>query len=95
MPKIVFRVHAIQKMFERNIGHVDVKAVIEQGEVIRDYPDDKPYPSRLMLGWRGERPIHIVVANDPSNDEIIIITAYEPDPAIWEADFKRKKATKS
>ncbi|WP_255427251.1 hypothetical protein [Candidatus Chloroploca sp. Khr17] len=24
-------------------------------------------------------------------DEIIIITAYEPDPALWEADFKRKR----
>jgi len=58
MNKLVFRVHAIQKMFERTISEEDVRAVILSGEVIREYPDDTPYPSRLMLGWRLQRAIH-------------------------------------
>jgi hypothetical protein len=34
---VVFRVHAIQRMFERRISVEDVKAVIERGEVVEDY----------------------------------------------------------
>lgn len=91
MTKLVFRVHAIQQMFQRSISKNDVLDVIENGDIIREYPDDTPYPSRLMLGWREKRPIHVVAADNPTSGETIIITAYEPDPAIWEADFKKKK----
>ena len=68
-----------------------IREVVENGEVLREYADDTPYASRLMLGWIEERPIHIVAADNDPDDETIIITAYEPDPAIWEADFKTKK----
>lgn len=78
-------------MFERGISNADVRDVVENGEIIREYLDDMPFPSRLILGWREKRPLHIVAADD-DNDQTIIITAYEPDPTIWEPDFKRKKA---
>ncbi len=78
-------------MFERSISHDDVRDVVEFGEVIRDYPDDHPYPSRLLLAWRGDRPLHVVAADNETDDETIIITAYEPDPTIWKPDFKTKK----
>jgi hypothetical protein len=81
-------------MFERNISYADVQHVIETGEIIHTYPDDKPYPSKLMLGWHDTRPIHVVAALNDLDQEIIIITVYEPDPAIWEADFKTKKDKK-
>ena len=48
-------------------------------------PNDTPYPSRLLLGWAGTRPIHVVAAH--SNREIIIITVYEPDPVLWQPGF--------
>jgi len=88
---VVFRVHALQRVFERRISVDDVYAVIGRGEVIENYPDDRPYPSRLVLGWRGARPLHAVVADNPSENELIVITVYEPDPEVWEADFKRRK----
>ncbi|MBZ0301194.1 MAG: DUF4258 domain-containing protein [Anaerolineae bacterium] len=91
MRKLIFRVHAIQKMFERGISQMDVRTVIEHGEVIREYPDDTPYPSRLVLGWREKRPLHVVAADNDADDETIIITAYEPDPALWKPGFKQKK----
>lgn len=89
--KLVLRVHVLQRMFERQVGVDDIRYVIETGEVIKEYSDDKPLPSRLILGWREKRPIHIVAADDHSAQETIIITVYEPDPLIWESDFKRKK----
>jgi len=78
-------------MFERQLGVEDVEAVIEGGETIEDYPNDKPYPSRLVLGWRGARPVHVVAADNLSENELIVITVYEPDAELWEADFRRRK----
>jgi hypothetical protein len=95
MKKLTYRVHAIQRMFERSISREDVRHVIEHGEIIRDYPDDMPYPSRLLLGWIGERPLHVVAADNTEDDETIIITAYEPDGAEWEPGFKKKKDSAS
>jgi hypothetical protein len=74
----------MQQMFARQISRDDVR------EVIRAYPDDTPFASRLILGWRGRRPLHVVAADDDEG-QTIIITAYEPDPALWEPDFRRKK----
>lgn len=91
MKKLTFRVHAIQKMFERSISREDVHHIIETGEVIRTYPHDTPYVSRLLLGWRDKRPLHVVAADNEADNETIIITAYEPDPALWEPDFRKKK----
>jgi hypothetical protein len=63
----------------------------EAGEVVERYPDDQPYPSRLLLGWRKGRPLHVVGAENTSANEMVVITAYEPDRAQWEADFRRRK----
>ncbi len=78
-------------MFSRHISVEDVRQVLAKGKFIKDYPDDTPYPSVLVLGWRGTQPLHVVAAYNPNADETIIITVYEPDPEIWEADFKVKK----
>jgi Domain of unknown function (DUF4258) len=78
-------------MFERNISVGDVEAVLEGAEVIESYPADEPYPSRLLFGRREGRPLHAVVAENAPDDEWIIITADEPDPAQWDADFRRRK----
>jgi hypothetical protein len=78
-------------MFERQISAEDVRAVLEGGETIERYPADTPYPSRLVLGWREQSPIHVVVAENAERDEKIVITVYEPDPSAWESDFKRRK----
>lgn len=90
--RLVFRVHAIQRMFERRITPEDVRHVLMTGEVIEDYPDDTPYASRLVLGWRGSQPIHVVAADNHVDRETIVITTYEPDPDRWNQDFKRRKA---
>lgn len=89
--RLVFRVHAIQRMFERQLSEEDVRVGLASAEVIEEYPDDKPYPSKLVLGWLGARPIHVVVADNAAAQETIVITVYEPDPEQWEPDFKRRK----
>jgi len=71
--------------------HERVRQVIEQGEIIEDYPEDARGHSCLMLG-RGaaNRPIHIVCAH--KEDYLAIITAYIPGDKEWIADFKTRRA---
>ena len=91
MDHLVFRVYAIRRMFQRSISEEHVRHVLETGEVIQRYPDDQPYPSRLILGWQGTRPIHVVIADNVEDQEIVVITVYEPDLAHWQADFRRER----
>jgi len=66
------------------------RSILEKGETIERYPDDTPYPSRLILGWLEKRPIHVVVADNTSDNETIVITVYDPDQDMWSSDFKRR-----
>jgi len=93
VPPLIFRVHAIERMFRRGISKDDVRSVLEGGQVIEEYPEDQPYPSRLILGWCGSRPLHVVTSDDSNTHETIIIAVYEPDPAKWEAGFSRRRKT--
>ena len=90
--RLVYTGHAIQRMFERGIGKGDVQTVVAVGATIEDYPDDTPLPSRLVLGFVGDRPIHVVLAIDSAAAGCIVVTVYEPRPDQWEADFKRRRA---
>jgi hypothetical protein len=78
-------------MFQRHISEQDVRAVLMTGDVIEDYPDDNPYPSCLVFKNMKSRPLHVVVAYNNVDREAIVITAYEPDPGVWEKDFRRRK----
>jgi hypothetical protein len=89
--RLVFRVHAIQRMFQRHISVVDVHSVLLSGELIESYPDDVPYPSYLLIGWCGSRPVHIFAADNAAFCETIIITVYEPDLTNWENGFTRRR----
>lgn len=78
-------------MLERNILLADVRCVLREGDVIERYPDDRPFPSRLMLGWIAGRGLHVVAADDTEHSTFVI-TAYEPDPDEWEPDFRTRRA---
>jgi len=93
LERMTFRVHAIRRMFQRGISEKDVRRVLLTGQVIEEYPDDEPYPSRLVLGRRGARPLHVVAADNAETGETIVITVYEPDLAHWEDGFRRRRKT--
>ena len=89
--RIVYTDHASDMMRERRISEKEVFHVVSHGIVIKEYPDDTPYPSVLLLCWCEKRPLHIVVAKDEENMVQFIVTAYEPDPHKWEEDFERRR----
>ncbi len=89
----VFSKHAVTQMFSRSISIDVVKAIVSHHEVLADYPDDKPYPSRLLLGFVDEIPFHLVLGYNASAGVGYVITAYKPDPLQWGDDFKRRKTS--
>jgi len=87
--EVLFSGHALQQMFRRGLTHVQVLKTLRTGEVIADYPEDKPYPSQLILSFDGSQPIHVVASK--KQDQWIIITTYYPDSRLWEADYKTRR----
>lgn len=90
--KVIFRIHAVQRMFERKVTVRSVTQAIRSGITIEDYSAEMPEPSRLILGLQGKRPIHIVTSENLDTDEVTIITVYIPDPEKWNKDFKSRRS---
>ena len=82
--------HATQQMDSRGRTLEAVQQTILEGEIIRHYPDEQPYPECLFLGYPGgpEDPCYVVVA---SNDETVIVTVHNYDPAIYGADHRTRR----
>lgn len=61
------------------------------GEIIENYPDDKPYPSCLIYGhtFSGD-PVHSVWAFNDQNQWAVLITVYRPDPKRW-INFRKRR----
>ncbi len=71
----------------------EVHQAILTSELIREYPDDTPYPSVLLFGKTSQnRPLHIVCAYDAEEDRAFVITVYQPDMVKW-IDFRTRRTT--
>ena len=90
--KIFFRVHAVQRMFERGISEKIVLRALELGDTIEDYSSEMHEPSRLILGFQGKRPFHVVISENQETNEITVITVYTPNSDKWSKDFKSRRA---
>lgn len=92
---VLYTGHARREMKSEPLGEIkegEISEAVSTCEVITAYPEDRPYPSALMLGMTGnKRPLHLLYAYDSENQQAIIITVYQPDPRIWEDSRKRKK----
>jgi len=90
-----FTDHARREMETESFGAIRVDEVLQaldSGEIIEEYPEDKPYPSCLILGRTAVgRPIHVVCASVTVEHRLIIITTYQPDPVRWDPAFRRRR----
>ncbi len=82
--------HAVDQSILRYIADNEIIEVINNGEIIEDYPKDKFGPSCLIYGKTDlERPLHIQCSY-PIRLKIKIITVYEPDVEEW-IDYKMRR----
>ncbi len=89
--QLEYSLHAVRQMLARRISPEEVAQTVLAGEVIEDYPDDKHGPSCLLLGRTADNRVLHVHCTHPSRPLVKIVTAYEPDPAEWDATLKRRK----
>jgi len=93
--RVIVSEHAHEQMVTRNISREDVLFIVSNGETIETYPNDPRGPSCLLLGFIGERPLHVCVGVKGAPDLCVVITAYEPHPDLWDNDYRTRKGTRA
>lgn len=83
-------IHCLQRMQERGISREDVLNCILNGDVIKDYPEDSPFPSCLVFGYTlNNKVIHVVAS--VGEEMAFLITAYFPDMNYYNEDLKTRR----
>jgi hypothetical protein len=87
--------HGFDELRKDDILADDVVAGVLTAKLIEDYPDRVRGPSVLALQRdANDRPIHVVwaiPARQPG--PAVLVTAYRPDPALWDEGFEKRKTT--
>lgn len=85
--------HGYDELNEDGILARDALAGIASAVPLEDYPDRARGPSVLTLQHdMSGQPIHVVWAI-PAGERrpAVLITAYRPDPALWDSEFRQRK----
>ena len=92
--KVLYTSHARNEMVREEYGRIYESEIFEavlDGEIIRSYEDDRPYPSYLLYGeTSSHRPIHVVLAYNQDEDVLIVITTYQPTAELW-IDYRTRR----
>jgi hypothetical protein len=80
--------HAMQRMGYRKVSHDDIKQVIANGDVIEEYPDNKPDPKILVMAHVREEPLYVSCAFNGRYAYIVTVHWY--DPTRWIDPWTRK-----
>ncbi|MEJ2052491.1 MAG: DUF4258 domain-containing protein [Calditrichaceae bacterium] len=83
--------HADEEAYSDNLTFDEIFLSVINGELIEEYPKDKPYPSCLIFGKNfSDQPIHSVWAYNQENNWAVLITVYRPDSQKW-IDWKTRR----
>ena len=86
--------HGYEELRKDDILVDEAVAGIVTAIVVEDYPARFRGPSVLTLQRDSDgRPIHVVWAL-PAHERrpAVIVTAYRPDPNLWDSDFRRRRS---
>ena len=76
--------HADEEAYNDSLSFNDILRSISAGEIIEQYPEDKPYPSCLILSRNVKAElIHTVWAYNSETQSSVLVTVYRPDPEQW------------
>ena len=84
--------HADEEAEADKLTFDEIYFSVLHGEIIEDYPTDKPYPSCLIYGqtFSGDS-VHSVWAYNEQTRWAVLITVYRPDFDLWINWRKRRK----
>ncbi len=82
--------HAFDKLRLIDCLFSEFSEALEAAEVIEETVVSEGLKELvLILAW--QRPLHVVVIVDEVHQEDRVVTVYEPEPARWSADFRRRR----
>ena len=83
--------HADEATESDQLAFDEVYISVIHGEIIENYPDDRPYPSCLIYGqnFTGD-PVHSVWAFNVENQWAVLITVCRPDHERWN-NFRERR----
>ncbi|MDL1970122.1 MAG: DUF4258 domain-containing protein [Candidatus Desulfofervidaceae bacterium] len=90
--RVLITDHADEEAKNDQLTFDEIYFSVFNGEIIEDYPSDKPCPSCLIFGktFSGE-PVHSVWAFNEQSQWVVLIIVYRPDPNKWIKWRKRRK----
>ena len=76
--------HAVEEAQADYLTFDEIFFSVLEGEIIEDYPTDKPFPSCLIYGKNfANAPVHSVWGYNQETQWAVLITVYRPDPNRW------------
>ena len=83
--------HADEEAVADVLSLCDIYGSVEHGEILEEYPGDRPFPSCLVYGPTVEGdPVHSVWAYNEDTRWAVLVTVYRPDPERW-IDWRRRR----
>ncbi len=83
--------HAITEARKDGLTTEDLEAAVFFGEVVEDY-GERVLLLHQLAAYR--IPFHVVLEFVPGEQFATVVTAYIPDRALWEPDWKTRKKGK-
>jgi hypothetical protein len=84
--------HVFEKVRALDIALAEFEALLGSGEIIEQTALRPGVTKELVLLLEWLRPLHVVVVVDDERQEERIVTVYEPDPARWSVDYRRRRS---
>lgn len=89
--RLLWTYHVNMRLRDRSISRQAILEGVDTYEIIESYPEDKYFPSYLVLARYGHQVIHALFAADVADSNVRVITAYQPSPDEWSDDFRRRR----
>lgn len=80
------------RLGNRFIQREAIIGAVDTFELIESYPDDKYYPSYLLLGRSGADAFHVLFGVDVAGHNVRVVTAYRPSRDEWSDDLKTRRS---
>lgn len=89
--QVLWTYHVNMRLGERAISRDAVLGAVDGYEIIESNVGDRVLPSYLVYAPVKNGIIHIVFAVDVPGENVRVVTAYWPDPKLWDAELKSRR----
>jgi hypothetical protein len=86
-----YRRHVFDKLRAIDLPLREFQSLLSDGEVIAEAEVGVLAHKEPVLLVQWTRPLHVAIVVDEVREEERIVTVYEPDPAEWTDDYRRRR----